>query len=306
MGYSDESRDSVIGSVLILILTGFVLACVHFNTKETARLNAVAVEDDATRVQAKVTAVQTVYWTKEKVEGLTVWYGDESYRPKGTSLSKDKVIVHRGRHRSGYGFYRKSDGSLGLGWVSGTGYSTYISPDGEIGAGWTVSSTGRTPDREEKVTLTRYFYNWNVPVTAYANAGGSLLNPDGRAVCGITPSAGNTGRVTVEVKYDVNKRVYTLEAGASEIDLFSDYRECGISKFTVKLSNLQVGTTYIFAGTKFVADSSEKECSLAVPNSGLIGDDGQSYYSDSLQSVDAAGNLTTEFIFKVKGASVDW
>ena len=72
------------------------------------------------------------------------------------------------------------------------------------------------------------------------------------------------------------------------------------------LSNLQVGTTYIFAGTKFVADSSEKECSLAVPNSGLIGDSGRLYYSDSLQSVDAAGNLTTEFIFKVKGASVDW
>lgn len=253
-----------------------------------------------------MTAVQTVYWTKEKVDGLTVWYGDESYRPKGTSLSKDKVIVHRGRHRSGYGFYRKSDGSIGTGWVSGTGYGTYVSPDFDIGTGWTVSGAGRTPDREEKVTLTRYFYRWNVPVTAYANAGGSILNPDGRAVCGITPSAGNTGRVTVEVKYEPAKRVYTLEAGASEIDLFSDYRECGISKFTVKLSNLQVGTTYIFAGTKFVADSSEKECSLAVPNSGLIGDDGQSYYSDSLQSVDAAGNLTTEFIFKVKGASVEW
>lgn len=97
----------------------------------------------------------------------------------------------------------------------------------------------------------------------------------------------------MEVKYEPAKRVYTLGAGASEIDLFSDYRDCGISKFTVKLSNLQVGTTYIFAGTKFVADSSEKECSLAVPNSGLIGDDGQSYYSDSLQSVDAAGNLLT-------------
>ena len=42
-----------------------------------------------------------------------------------------------------------------------------------------------------------------------------------------------------------------------------------------------------------------------MPNSGLIGDGGQLYYSDSLQSVDAEGNLTTEFIFKVKGASVD-
>ena len=52
MRYSDESTDSVIGSVLILILTGFVLACVHFNAKETARINAVAVEDDITRVQA--------------------------------------------------------------------------------------------------------------------------------------------------------------------------------------------------------------------------------------------------------------
>ena len=60
------------GSVIILILTGFVLACVHFNTKETARLNAVAVEDDTTRVQAQVTAVQTVYWTKDKVDDLTV------------------------------------------------------------------------------------------------------------------------------------------------------------------------------------------------------------------------------------------
>jgi hypothetical protein len=58
------------GSVIILILTGFVLACIHFNAKETARINAVAVEDDITRVQAQVTAVQTVYWTKEKVEGL--------------------------------------------------------------------------------------------------------------------------------------------------------------------------------------------------------------------------------------------
>ena len=142
MNYSDDSTNSVMGSVIILILTGFVLACFHFNTKETARLNAVAVEDDITRVQAQVTAVQTVYWTKEKVDGLTVWYGNESYRPKLASLSKDKVIVHRGRHRSGYGFYRKSDGSLGTGWVSGTGYSTYISPDGEIGAGWTVSGEG--------------------------------------------------------------------------------------------------------------------------------------------------------------------
>lgn len=304
MGYSDESRDSVIGSVLILILTGFVLACVHFNTKETARLNAVAVEDDATRVQAKVTAVQTVYWTKEKVEGLTVWYGDESYRPKGTSLSKDKVIVHRGHDRSGYGFYRKSDGSLGLGWVSGTGYSTYISPDGEIGAGWTVSSTGRTPDREEKVTLTRYFYSWNVPVTAYANDGGSMLNPDGRAVCGITSSVGSTGSVTVQVRYDLSKRVYRLESSANGD--YGGYWDCGISKFWVKLSNLQVGATYMFAGNRFVADSSEKECTLVVPNSGFIGDSGRLYYSDSLQSVDADGNLTTEFIFKVKGASVDW
>lgn len=136
------------GSVLILILTGFFLACIHFNAKETARINAVAVEDDITRVQAQVTAVQTVYWTKEKVDNLTVWYGDESYCPKWTSLSKDKVIVHRGRHRSGYGFYRKSDGSLGTGWVSGTGYGTYVSPDLEIGTGWTVSGEGRTPDRE--------------------------------------------------------------------------------------------------------------------------------------------------------------
>lgn len=115
---------------------------------------------------------------------------------------------------------------------------------------------------------------------------------------------GSTGSVTVQVRYELSKRVYRLESSANGD--YGGYWDCGISKFWVKLSNLQVGTTYIFAGTKFVADSSEKECSLAVPNSGLIGDDGQSYYSASLQSVDAAGNLTTEFIFKVKGASVEW
>ena len=46
-------------------------------------------------------------------------------------------------------------------------------------------SGSNTPTTRESVTAVRYLYSFNVPVSVYANDGGSLVNPDCGAECSV-------------------------------------------------------------------------------------------------------------------------
>lgn len=184
----------VVAVVLIFVIAGFVT---HWEKKEASA----NLKGDPSRVSAVIESARVSYWSKDRLEGLKVQFDGEVYTPKITPVARNYSVVHRGHGNTGVGVYRKSDGKLGVGFVSGTGYGWYIGSGGKIGTGWVLSGSN-TPTTSENVTSTRYLYSFNIPVGAYANDGGSLVNPDCGAECNVILPNGSIERFLFSAKYD--------------------------------------------------------------------------------------------------------
>ena len=289
----------VIAVVLIFVIAGLVT---HWEKSEASA----NLKGDPSRVSAVIESARVSYWSKDRLEGLKVQFDGEVYTPKVTLVARSYSVVHQGHGNSGAGVYRKSDGKLGVGLVSGTGYGWYIGSDGEAGTGWVISGSN-TPTTSESVTSTRYLYSFNVPTSVYANDGGSLVNPDCGAECNVILPNGSIERFLFSAKYDLAYRGYSI-LSVARIGNGSAYDiECGVSRVNIKLRNLTVGKTYILGGYQFTADSREHECVIEIPNYGVyyreLGD--QEVYRVDLSSIDEQGNRVFELRFNVYCGRVD-
>ncbi len=253
-----------------------------------------------------IESARVSYWSKDRLEGLKVQFDGEVYTPKITPVVRNYSVVHRGHGNAGVGVYGKSDGKLGVGLVSGTGYGWYIGSGGKIGTGWVLSGSN-TPTTSENVTSTRYLYSFNIPVGAYANDGGSLVNPDCGAECNVILPNGSIERFLFSAKYDLAYREYSILSVAKTGHGSAHDIECGVSRVNIRLKNLTVGKTYILGGYQFTADSREHECVIEIPNYGVyyreLGD--QEVYRVDLVSIDEQGNEAFELRFNVYCGRVD-
>lgn len=289
----------VVAVVLIFVIAGLVT---HWEKSEASA----NLKGDPSRASAVIESARVSYWSKDRLEGLKVQFDGEVYTPKITPVARNYSVVHQGHGNSGAGVYRKSDGKLGVGFVSGTGYGWYIGSGGEIGTGWVLSGSN-TPTTSENVTSTRYLYSFNIPVGAYANDGGSLVNPDCGAECNVILPNGSIERFLFSAKYDLAYREYSiLSVAKTGHGSYYDI-ECGVSRVTIRLKNLTVGNTYVLGGYRFTADSKEHECVIEIPNYGVyyreLGD--QEVYRVDLSSIDGQGNAAFELRFNVYCGRVD-
>lgn len=301
---ADDFSLAMFGAIVVAVVLIFVIAglVTHWEKSEASA----NLKGDPTRVSAVVESARVSYWSKDRLEGLKVQFGGEVYTPKITPVARNYSVVHRGHGNSGAGVYRKSDGKLGVGFVSGTGYGWYIGSGGEIGTGLVLSGSN-TPTTSENVTSTRYLYSFNIPVGAYANDGGSLVNPDCGAECSVILPSGAVERLLFSAKYDLVNRSYSI-LSVSKTGRGSYYDiECGVSRVNIRLKNLTVGKTYILGGYQFTADSREHECVIEIPNYGVyyreLGD--QEVYRIDLSSIDEQGNGVFELRFNVYCGRVD-
>ena len=301
---ADDFSLAMFGAIVVAVVLIFVIAglVTHWEKSEASA----NLKGDPLRVSAVVESARVSYWSKDRFEGLKVQFGGEVYTPKITPVARNYSIVHRGHGNTGVGVYGKSDGKLGLGFVSGTGYGWYIGSGGEIGTGWVLSGSN-TLTTSENVTSTRYLYSFNIPVGAYANGGGSLVNPDCGAECNVILPNGSIERFLFSAKYDLAYRGYSI-LSVARIGNGSAYDiECGVSRVNIKLKNLTVGKTYILGGYQFTADSREHECVVEIPNYGVyyreLGD--QEVYRVDLVSIDEQGNEAFELRFNVYCGRVD-
>jgi hypothetical protein len=301
---ADEFSIAMGGAIVVALVLTFVIGglVTHWEKKEASA----NLKGDPSRVSAVIESARVSYWSKDMLDGLKVQFGDEVYTPKITPVARNYSVVHRGHGNSGAGVYRKSDGKLGVGFVSGTGYGWYIGSGGKIGTGWVLSGSN-TPTTSESVTSTRYLYSFNVPASVYANDGGSLVNPDCGAECSVILPSGAVERLLFSAKYDLVNRSYSL-LSVSKTGRGSYYDiECGVSRVNVRLKNLTVGKTYVLGGYRFTADSKEHECVVEIPNYGVyyreLGD--QEVYRVDLSSIDEQGNAVFELRFNVYCGRVD-
>ena len=142
---------------------------------------------------------------------------------------------------------------------------------------------------------------------AYANDGGSLVNPDCGAECNVILPNGSIERFLFSAKYELVNRSYSI-LSVSKTGRGSYYDiECGVSRVTIRLKNLTVGKTYVLGGYRFTADSKEHECVIEIPNYGVyyreLGD--QEVYRVDLVSIDEQGNEAFELRFNVYCGRVD-
>lgn len=300
----DDFSLAMLGSIVVALVLTFVIAgfVTHWEKSEASA----NLKGDPSRVSAVIESARVSYWSKDRLEGLKVQFGGEVYTPKVMPVARNYSVVHRGHGNAGVGVYGKSDGKLGIGFVSGTGYGWYIGSDGETGTGWVVSGSN-TPTTRESVTAVRYLYSFNVPVGVYANDGGSLVNPDCGAECNVILPNGSIERFLFSAKYDLAYRGYSI-LSVARIGNGSAYDiECGVSRVNIKLKNLTVGKTYILGGYQFTADSREHECVIEIPNYGVyyreLGD--QEVYRVDLSSIDGQGNGVFELRFNVYCGRVD-
>lgn len=301
---ADDFSLAMFGAIVVAVALIFVIAglVTHWEKSEASA----NLKGDPSRVSAVIESARVSYWSKDRLEGLKVQFDGEVYTPKITPVARNYSVVHQGHGNSGAGVYRKSDGKLGVGFVSGTGYGWYIGSDGEAGTGWVLSGSN-TPTTSENVTSTRYLYSFNIPVGAYANDGGSLVNPDCGAECSVILPSGAVERLLFSAKYDLVNRSYSL-LSVSKTGRGSYYDiECGVSRVNVRLKNLTVGKTYVLGGYRFTADSKEHECVVEIPNYGVyyreLGD--QEVYRVDLVSIDEQGNEAFELRFNVYCGRVD-
>lgn len=301
---ADDFSLAMFGAIVVAVVLIFVIAglVTHWEKSEASA----NLKGDPSRVSAVIESARVSYWSKDRLEGLKVQFDGEVYTPKITPVARNYSVVHRGHGNSGAGVYRKSDGKLGVGFVSGTGYGWYIGSGGKIGTGWVLSGSN-TPTTSENVTSTRYLYSFNIPVGAYANDGGSLVNPDCGAECSVILPSGAIERLLFSAKYDLVNRSYSI-LSVSKTGRGSYYDiECGVSRVNVRLKNLTVGKTYILGGYQFTADSKEHECVIEIPNYGVyyreLGD--QEVYRVDLVSIDEQGNEAFELRSNVYCGRVD-
>lgn len=301
---ADDFSLAMVGAIVVAVVLIFVIAglVTHWEKKEASE----NLKGDPSRVSAVVESARVTYWSKDRLDGLKIQFGGEVYTPKVTPVVRNYSVVHRGHGNSGVGVYEKSDGKLGIGFVSGTGYGWYIGSDGETGTGWVVSGSN-TPTTRESGIAVRYLYSFNVPVGVYANDGGSLVNPDCGAECSVILPNGGIERFLFSAKYDLVNRGYDI-LSVSKTGLGSAYDiECGVSRVNLRLNNLTVGKTYILGGYRFTADSKERECVIDIPNYGVyyreLGD--QAVYRVDLSSIDEQGNVELELRFNVYCGRVD-
>lgn len=301
---ADDFSLAMFGAIVVAVVLIFVIAglVTHWEKSEASA----NLKGDPSRVSAVIESARVSYWSKDMLEGLKVQFDGEVYTPKITPVARNYSVVHQGHGNSGAGVYRKSDGKLGVGFVSGTGYGWYIGSGGKIGTGWVLSGSN-TPTTSENVTSTRYLYSFNIPVCAYANDGGSLVNPDCGAECNVILPNGSIERFLFSAKYDLAYRGYSI-LSVVRIGNGSAYDiECGVSRVNIKLKNLTVGKTYILGGYQFTADSREHECVIETPNYGVyyreLGD--QEVYRVDLSSIDEQGNGVFELRFNVYCGRVD-
>lgn len=301
---ADEFSIAMFGAIVVAVVLIFVIAglVTHWEKSEASA----NLKGDLSRVSAVIESARVSYWSKDRLEGLKVQFDGEVYTPKITPVARNYSVVHQGHGNSGAGVYRKSDGKLGVGFVSGTGYGWYIGSGGEIGTGWVLSGSN-TPTTSENVTSTRYLYSFNIPVGAYANDGGSLVNPDCGAECNVILPNGSIERFLFSAKYDLAYRGYSILSVAKTGHGSAYDIECGVSRVNIRLKNLTVGKTYILGGYRFTADSKEHECVIEIPNYGVyyreLGD--QEVYRVDLVSIDEQGNEAFELRFNVYCGRVD-
>lgn len=301
---ADDFSLAMFGAIVVAVALIFVIAglVTHWEKSEASA----NLKGDPSRVSAVVESARVTYWSKDRLDGLKIQFGGEVYTPKVTPVARNYSVVHQGHGNSGVGVYEKSDGKLGIGFVSGTGYGWYIGSDGEAGTGWVVSGSN-TPTTRDSVTAIRYLYSFNVPVGVYANDGGSLVNPDCGAECSVILPTGSVERFMFSAKYDLVNRGYDI-LSVTKTGLGSYYDiECGVSRVNLRLKNLTVGRTYILGGYRFTADSREHECVIEIPNYGVyyreLGD--QEVYRVDLSSIDEQGNGVFELRFNVYCGRVD-
>ena len=301
---ADDFSLAMFGAIVVAVVLIFVIAglVTHWEKSEASA----NLKGDPSRVSAVIESARVSYWSKDRLEGLKVQFDGEVYTPKITPVARNYSVVHQGHGNSGAGVYRKSDGKLGVGFVSGTGYGWYIGSGGKIGTGWVLSGSN-TPTTSENVTSTRYLYSFNIPVGAYANDGGSLVNPDCGAECNVILPNGSIERFLFSAKYELVNRSYSI-LSVSKTGRGSYYDiECGVSRVTIRLKNLTVGKTYVLGGYRFTADSKEHECVIEIPNYGVyyreLGD--QEVYRVDLVSIDEQGNEAFELRFNVYCGRVD-
>ena len=287
---ADDFSLAMFGAIVVAVVLIFVIAglVTHWEKSEASA----NLKGDPSRVSAVIESARVSYWSKDRLEGLKVQFDGEVYTPKITPVARNYSVVHQGHGNSGAGVYRKSDGKLGVGFVSGTG--------------WVVSGSN-TPTTRDSVTAIRYLYSFNVPVGVYANDGGSLVNPDCGAECSVILPTGSVERFMFSAKYDLVNRGYDI-LSVTKTGLGSYYDiECGVSRVNLRLKNLTVGRTYILGGYRFTADSKERACVIDIPNYGVyyreLGD--QAVYRVDLSRIDEQGNAELELRFNVYCGRVD-
>lgn len=301
---ADDFSLAMFGAIVVAVVLIFVIAglVTHWEKSEASA----NLKGDPSRVSAVIESARVSYWSKDRLEGLKVQFDGEVYTPKVMPVARNYSVVHRGHGNAGVGVYGKSDGKLGVGFVSGTGYGWYIGSDGEAGTGWVISGSN-TPTTSESVTSTRYLYSFNVPASVYANDGGSLVNPDCGAECNVILPNGSIERFLFSAKYDLAYREYSILSVAKTGHGSAYDIECGVSRVNIRLKNLTVGKTYILGGYQFTADSREHECVIEIPNYGVyyreLGD--QEVYRVDLSSIDGQGNAAFELRFNVYCGRVD-
>lgn len=118
---ADDFSIAMFGAIVVAVVLIFVIAglVTHWEKSEASA----NLKGDPSRVSAVVESARVSYWSKDRIDGLKVQFGDEVYTPNVTPVARNYSVVRRGHGNSGAGVYRKSDGKLGVRLVKAEGNS---------------------------------------------------------------------------------------------------------------------------------------------------------------------------------------
>lgn len=291
---ADEFSIAMFGAIVVALVLTFVIGglVTHWETKEASA----NLKGDPSRVSAVIESARVSYWSKDRLEGLKVQFDGEVYTPKITPVARNYSVVHRGHGNSGAGVYRKSDGKLGVGFVSGTGYGWYIGSPVSCSYSFNGNVESASPIQSGSVkcdgnTLNWYVYPMTVPVDS--QKAGSVLscgflfdNLSANCSVNLSSPATNGGN-----KYVLNAMA-SFNNGASE--------SLGIAGGTVRFSGLQYGKSYTFGDKSLeVAEDGTAEVEFTVPDYGYVDSKFPDLYSIRLVRAEGS-SLETELILYVK------